>query len=59
MKTKVSFYASMLEFIELVNLGRFIGEDLDLSSWWSSLAGKLTVSGRMYLVADMATDANR
>ena len=59
LKLKVSFTSSMLEDRGLVNLGRFSGEDLDLSSWWSSLAVKLAVSGRMNLVADMATDAKR
>ena len=58
-KLKVSFSSSMLEARGLVNLGRFSGEDLDLSSWWSSLAVKLDVSGIMNLVEDMATDAKR
>ena len=30
-----------------------------LSSWWSILNAKLAVSGRIYLVADMATDSKR
>ena len=43
----------------LVNLGRFSGEDLAISSWWRILASKLAVSGRMYLVAAMAKYAKR
>ena len=37
----------------------FYGEDLALSSWWSSLAGKISVYGIMDLVEDTATDAKR
>ena len=46
----------MMEASGLMKLGRFSGEDLALSSCWISLAEKLTVYGRMYLVADMAKD---
>ena len=59
LKAKVSFPASILEARGLVKLGRLSGEDLDLYSWWSSLAAKLAVSGRMDLVTDMDTDAKR
>ena len=38
-------------------LGRFYGEYLALSSWWIRLTSKISVSVRMYLVADIATDA--
>ena len=47
------FTSSILENRGLVKLGRFSGEDLALSSWWSSLATKLAVSGIMDLVVDM------
>ena len=59
MKAKVSFPIYMLEYRELLKLGRLYGEDLSLISWWISLAAKLAVSGRMELVTDMATDAKR
>ena len=56
----VSFiYLSMFYTRVLVKLGRFYGEDLDIYSWWIRLAEKLTVYGRMDLVIDMATYANR
>ena len=59
MKIKVSFPYYILEAMGLVKLVRLSVENLDLSSWWSSLAAKLAVSGRMELVIDMATDAKR
>ena len=43
----------------LVKLGRLSGEDLDISSWWISLAKKIAVSGRINLVTYMNTDATR
>ena len=49
----------MLETRGLFKLGRLSGEDLALSSWWSSLAAKFAISGRMDLVEVMATDAKR
>ena len=56
---KVSFTASMLEDRGLVKLGRFYGEDLDFSSWWRILTEKISVSGIMELLSDIATDAYR
>ena len=58
-KVKVSFLASILDARGLVKLGRFPGEELNLSSWWISLATKISVYGRMDLVSNMATDAKR
>ena len=49
----------MFETWGLVNLGIFSGEDLDISSWWSRLAAKLTVSVKMDSVADIDTYAKR
>ena len=49
----------MFETRGLAKLGRLSGEDLDLSSWWRSLAAKFSVSGRINLVTDMSTDAKR
>ena len=46
----------MLEAKGLVKLGILYGEELDVYSWWCSLAAKLAVSVRMDLVADKATD---
>ena len=40
-------------------MGRFFGEYLALSSWWSSLAAKIFVSSIMELVEDIAKDKNR
>ena len=40
----------------LVKLRRFSGEELAISSWWSRLATILSVSERMDLVPDIATD---
>ena len=59
MELKLLFNASMLEFRRLVKLVIFYGEDLALSSWWSSLAGKISVYGIMDLVEDTATYAKR
>ena len=59
MKVKVSFPASMLDARGLVKLGRFYGEDLDLSSWWISLDEKLDIFVIMDLVEYMATDTKR
>ena len=59
MKVEVLFYYSIFETRGLVNLERLYGEDLALSSWWSSLAEKLDVSRRMDLVEYMATYAKR
>ena len=56
---KVSFTSSVFDTRGLVKLGVSYGEDLVLSSWWSSLASKISVSGRMDLVVYMATDAKR
>ena len=56
---KVSFPASVLDARGLVKLGRFYGEDLDLSSWWISLDEKLSLSERMDFVADMAIDEKK
>ena len=56
---KVLFSFSMFETRGLVKLVRLSGEYLALSSWWSKLTEKLTVSGRMYLLSDMATGAKR
>ena len=49
----------MMEARRLEKLGLLSGEDLYLSSWWSILAAKLSVYGRMDLVADMAIYAKR
>ena len=59
LKVKVSLPASILEARGLVKLGRLYEEDLDLSSWWSSLTAKFSFSGIMNLVADMTIDAKR
>ena len=59
LKVKVSFPASMMEARGLVDLGRLSVDDLDLSSWWRILAAKLDVSVRIYVIADMAIDANK
>ena len=59
MKVKVSFTAYILEYRGLVKLGRLYGKDLDVSSWWISLAPKIDVYGRMELVVDMKTYAKR
>ena len=59
LKVKVSFTSSMFNNRRLVKLGRFYGDDLNFSSWWSSFAAKLTVYGIMDLVEDMDTDAKR
>ena len=56
---KVSFNYPMFETRELAELGIFSGEYLALSSWWITLAEKLAVSGKMDLVEDIATYANR
>ena len=58
LKVKVSFTSSTFDTRGLVKLGKISGYDLALSSWWSSLAAKLTVSVRMDLVEDMNTDKN-
>ena len=55
----VAFPAYMLEARGLVKLGRFSGEELGLSSWWSSLSAKNYVSRITALVVDIATDAKR
>ena len=52
----MSFPSSMFENRGLLKLGRLFREDLDISLWCSSFAEKLTVSGGMYLVADMYID---
>ena len=49
----------MFDIIGLVQLERLSGEYLDLSSWWSRFSAKISVSGRIYLLEDMTTDANR
>ena len=59
LRVKLLFPDFMLEVRGLVKLGRFSGEYLDISSWWSSLHVKLSVSVIMRLVEDMATDAKR
>ena len=59
LKVKVSFPSSMFKSRGLVKLVILSGEDLDISSWWSSLAEKLSVSGRVYFMADIATDTKR
>ena len=59
LKVKLSFPACMLEFRVLLKLVRFSGEDLDFSSWWSSLSEKITVFGIMELVKDMAIYSKR
>ena len=59
LKVKVSFTYSMFDARGLLKLGRFSGEDLAFSSWWSSLSGKTSVSRRMDRLIDMATDAKR
>ena len=43
----------------LVKSGKLSGDDLNLSSWWRILAAKLDVSVRIYVIADMAIDANK
>ena len=43
----------------LVKLGRLYGEELDIYSWWSILAAKLSGYGIIYLVEDVATDTKR
>ena len=48
----------MLDARGLVNLGRSSRDNLDIYSWWISLAAKLSVYERMDLVADTATDEN-
>ena len=58
-KVKVSFNYSMFEERRLLLLGGLSGDDLGISSWWSSLAVKLYVSRRMDLVASMATYAKK
>ena len=58
-KVKVSLPASMLEARWLVKLGILSGEYLPISSWWISVAEKLALSGRIYLVAYMATDTKK
>ena len=47
LKAKLSFSSSIFEIMGLIKLGIFYGDDLDLSSWWSGLAGKLAVYRRM------------
>ena len=59
LEVNLSYPASILEARGLVKLGRFSGDYLALSSWWITLAEKLAVSGKMDLVEDIATDANR
>ena len=59
MKVKVPFHDAILEVRGLSKLGRLYREDLDISSWWSSLSKKLTVSGRMDLVLYMDTGVKR
>ena len=59
LKVKVSFPSFMFDTRGLVKLGRSSVEELALSSWWSSLAAKLTVSSRMELVSDTAADTKR
>ena len=59
MKVKVSFTYYKFETKGLVKLGRFSGENLTISSWWSSLSEKLAVSGRMDFVTDIVTDTKR
>ena len=59
MEVKVSLPVYILEARGLVKLGIFSGEDLALYSWCIRLAARIAVSGRMYLVADMTTYANR
>ena len=59
LNVKVSLPASMLETRWLEKLRRLSGEDLALSSWWSSLVEETAFYGRMDLVIDMATDVKR
>ena len=59
LKVKVSFTDSMLETRGLLKFGGLFGEDLYLSSCWSSLAARIDISGRIDLVAEMATDEKR
>ena len=54
LKVKVSFTDSMLETRGLLKFGGLFGEDLYLSSCWSSLAARIDISGRIDLVAEMA-----
>ena len=49
----------MLDARGLAKLGRFSGEDLDLSSWWTILDEKLSLYERMDVVADMAIDEKK
>ena len=42
-----------------MKLGRSYGEELSISSWWSSLAGKLGASRRTDFVTDMDTDTKK
>ena len=47
----------MLEVRDFMELVRLSEEDLAISSYWRSLAEKLSVSGRIYLLEDMSTDS--
>ena len=59
LKVKASFPYSMLEYMELVNLGRLSGDYLPLYYWRNNLDEKLAFTSRMDFMADMATCAKR
>ena len=59
LKVRVSFTLSLFDTRGLIKLGRFYGDYLAISLWWSSWAAKIAVYVRMYLVTDMDTDAKR
>ena len=59
LNTKVSCLASMLQSSGLVRLEIFSGEYLSLSSSWTIMAARISVSKNMDLVADMTTDLKR
>ena len=59
LQEKVSFPDYMFDIKRLVKLGRLSGDNLDISSWWIILDEKLTVSGRMHIVAYTGTDTKR
>ena len=52
-------FVSIMEARGLTILGIVFGEDLDISSLWSSLDEKLAVSGIMDLLAEMTTYEKR
>ena len=58
-KVKLWFPDSMLDIMGLVKLVILSGEDLDIYSWWIILSEKISVSGIMELLSDIATYAYR